>query len=121
MAIPLFLSSGALSMAAESLNLASFLSLFASTLVMAAVRVVLPWSTCPIVPMLQWGLSLLNTSFSPSALVVAMLLAGRFQAVIAHRKPCLEHSAGSLKASKLILPLVEVNQAIKAWSGGDVP
>ena len=30
----------------------------------AAVRVVLPWSTCPMVPMLQWGLSLLNTCFS---------------------------------------------------------
>ena len=28
------------------------------------MRVVLPWSTCPIVPMLQWGLSLLNTCFS---------------------------------------------------------
>merc|ERR1719370_57179 len=112
MAIPLFLSSGALSMAAESLNLASFLSLFASTLVMAAVRVVLPWSTCPIVPMLQWGLSLLNTSFSASTLVVAILLAGRFQAVMAQRKPCLEQSAGSLKASKLILPFKKCYQAV---------
>jgi hypothetical protein len=30
--------------------------------VIAAVNVVLPWSTCPIVPMLQWGLDLSNFS-----------------------------------------------------------
>ena len=30
---------------------------------MAAVRVVLPWSTCPMVPILQCGLSRLKTSF----------------------------------------------------------
>lgn len=36
-------------------------------LVMAAVSVVLPWSTCPIVPMLQWGLTLWNTFFSEGA------------------------------------------------------
>ena len=33
------------------------------TFVMAAVRVVLPWSTCPMVPILQCGLSRLKTSF----------------------------------------------------------
>ena len=34
-----------------------------NTFVIAAVKVVLPWSTCPIVPMLQCGLLLLNFSF----------------------------------------------------------
>ena len=33
------------------------------TLVIAAVSVVFPWSTWPIVPILQWGLSRWNTSF----------------------------------------------------------
>ena len=31
------------------------------TLVMAAVSVVLPWSTCPMVPMFKWGLVRLKT------------------------------------------------------------
>src|SRR5882724_7916632 len=44
----------------------------ASTFVMAAVSVVLPWSTCPIVPTLQCGLFRSNFAFaiarSPSSL-----------------------------------------------------
>ena len=35
-----------------------------SVFVIAAVRVVLPWSTCPIVPMLQCGLFLSNLAFA---------------------------------------------------------
>ena len=35
----------------------------ALVVVMAAVRVVFPWSTCPIVPTLQWGKLLSNFSF----------------------------------------------------------
>jgi len=38
--------------------------------VMAAVSVVLPWSTCPMVPMLQCGLILWNTFFSDGAAYV---------------------------------------------------
>ena len=34
------------------------------TFVIAAVRVVLPWSTCPIVPILQCGLVLSNLAFA---------------------------------------------------------
>lgn len=37
--------------------------------VMAAVRVVLPWSTCPIVPMFTWGLSLLYVFLASAAKV----------------------------------------------------
>jgi hypothetical protein len=36
----------------------------ANTLVMAAVKVVLPWSTWPIVPMLQCGLLRSNFAFA---------------------------------------------------------
>src|SRR5579885_382978 len=43
----------------------------ARILVIAAVSDVLPWSTCPIVPMLQCGLSRLNFSF---AMVFSILL-----------------------------------------------
>ena len=35
-------------------------TLSARVLVIAAVKVVLPWSTCPMVPMLQWALVLSN-------------------------------------------------------------
>src|SRR6478672_3094653 len=45
---------------------------FASTLVMAAVRVVLPWSTWPIVPTFTWGFDLSNF-----ALAIKMLLLRR--------------------------------------------
>ena len=37
---------------------------FASTLVIAAVSDVLPWSTCPIVPMLQCGFVRSNFAFA---------------------------------------------------------
>jgi hypothetical protein len=39
----------------------------AQTLVRAAVRVVLPWSTCPMVPMLQWGLLRVNVASARSS------------------------------------------------------
>ncbi len=51
MVIPLSLSSGALSM--ESYDVATAPPTFDSTRVIAAVNVVLPWSTCPMVPMLR--------------------------------------------------------------------
>ena len=35
-----------------------------NTFVIAAVNVVFPWSTCPIVPMLTWGLERSNFSFA---------------------------------------------------------
>ena len=47
-------SSGALSMASKAIAVPPLAS--ARTLVIAAVRVVLPWSTWPMVPTLTWGL-----------------------------------------------------------------
>lgn len=41
---------------------------------MAAVSVVLPWSTWPIVPILQWGLSLWKTFFTAAGAVAKCLL-----------------------------------------------
>src|SRR3984893_9893014 len=54
MVIPRSRSSGALSIWSKATNCAH--PLVASTLVIAAVRVVLPWSTWPIVPTLTCGL-----------------------------------------------------------------
>ncbi len=61
--MPLAFSSGALSIWSKgvkaTLGLAS-----ASTLVIAAVNVVLPWSMWPMVPMLRWGLVRSNFAFA---------------------------------------------------------
>ena len=55
MVMPRAFSSGALSIWSKAVK--ATLGFFsASTLVMAAVRVVLPWSMWPIVPTLLWGL-----------------------------------------------------------------
>src|SRR5438477_5635582 len=54
MVMPRSFSSGALSISSNGVKSARPLS--ASTLVMAAVRVVLPWSMWPMVPMFTWGL-----------------------------------------------------------------
>src|SRR5215218_5665388 len=58
MVMPLCLSSGALSICSKATSrlAGSSGTSLASTLVMAAVRVVLPWSTWPMVPTLRWGL-----------------------------------------------------------------
>src|SRR5882672_8638169 len=53
-------SSGALSIWSYARNFAN--PFFVSTLVIAAVSVVFPWSTCPIVPMFRCGL--FRTNFS---------------------------------------------------------
>src|SRR5690349_7931106 len=60
--MPRAFSSGALSMESKLRNL-TFGLFFPRTLVMAAVRVVLPWSMCPIVPILTCGLLRSNFSF----------------------------------------------------------
>ena len=60
--IPLSLSSGATSILSKSTFLASPKS--DKTLEIAAVVVVFPWSTCPIVPMFTWGLLLSNFSLA---------------------------------------------------------
>ena len=60
MVMPRSRSSGALSIWSYAMNCAP--PVFASTLVMAAVSVVLPWSTWPIVPTLTCGL--LRSNFS---------------------------------------------------------
>src|SRR2546425_8305313 len=64
MVMPRSFSSGALSI--ESNGLKSACPFSASTLVMAAVSVVLPWSMWPIVPMLTCGLFLSNFFFAIS-------------------------------------------------------
>src|SRR5438270_6221546 len=59
MVMPRAFSSGALSIWSKAVkDTLGFFS--ASTLVMAAVRVVLPWSMWPIVPTLRWGLERSN-------------------------------------------------------------
>src|SRR5215472_13542787 len=67
MVIPRSRSSGALSIWSYAVNWAS--PCLASTLVIAAVSVVLPWSTCPIVPTLTCGFVLSNFSLLISLLV----------------------------------------------------
>ena len=62
MVIPRSFSSGALSI--ESNERSSERPFLASTVVIAAVRVVLPWSTCPIVPTFTCGLDRSNFSFA---------------------------------------------------------
>src|ERR1700733_7444937 len=60
--MPRAFSSGALSIWSYAVNVA--LPVSARTLVIAAVSDVLPWSTWPIVPMLQCGLLRLNFSLA---------------------------------------------------------
>src|SRR5690349_8877458 len=60
--MPRSFSSGALSIWSNAVYLASFA--VASTLVMAAVSVVLPWSMCPIVPTFTCGLLRTNFCFA---------------------------------------------------------
>src|SRR5438045_7694970 len=71
MVIPRSRSSGALSIWSYARNLAKFF--LASTLVIAAVSVVLPWSTCPIVPTFTCGFVRSNLPF---AIVVPYSRAG---------------------------------------------
>src|ERR1700739_374438 len=59
--MPRAFSSGALSIESNDRNWIFGLC-FCNTFVMAAVKVVLPWSTCPIVPMFTCGL--LRSNFS---------------------------------------------------------
>src|SRR3569832_2880431 len=65
--IPRARSSGALSIWSYEVYLAA--PFMARTLVIAAVRVVLPWSTCPIVPILTCGLVRSNFCFAIMVLV----------------------------------------------------
>ena len=63
MVIPLSLSSGALSIISKA-TASPVPSLVFKVLVIAAVRVVLPWSTWPMVPILQCGFVLSNLAFA---------------------------------------------------------
>src|SRR5215469_5174281 len=65
MVIPRSRSSGALSIVSNARN-ATFGFVLASTLVIAAVSVVLPWSMCPIVPTFTCGLLRTNFCFAMS-------------------------------------------------------
>src|SRR5918993_60010 len=73
--MPRAFSSGALSIWSNATN-CTFGLFFASTFVIAAVNVVLPWSTCPIVPMFTCGLERSNFSFDifPSSYRYYLLL-----------------------------------------------
>ena len=52
-------------------------TLAANTLEIAAVKVVLPWSTCPMVPILQCGFVLSNLAFAILNILLKMMpLAG---------------------------------------------
>src|SRR5215472_15976185 len=63
MVMPRSFSSGALSIWSKAMYLLAALAL-ASTLVMAAVSVVLPWSMCPIVPTFTCGFVRSNFFFA---------------------------------------------------------
>src|SRR6185503_18147947 len=69
MVMPRSFSSGALSIWSKGVK--SAMPLSANTLVMAAVRVVLPWSMWPIVPMFTCGLLRSNFCLLMSLLLLA--------------------------------------------------
>src|SRR5579859_2157331 len=75
MVMPRSRSSGALSIESNARNCTLGLCL-ESTLVIAAVKVVLPWSTWPIVPMLQCGL--LRSNFAFAIVCLSRLLLAAF-------------------------------------------
>src|SRR5207244_11334976 len=64
MVMPRAFSSGALSISSNGVYGLSAGILSCSTLVIAAVSVVLPWSMCPMVPMLTCGLVRWNFAFA---------------------------------------------------------
>src|SRR5580698_6036403 len=64
MVIPRWRSSGALSIWSNAKVAFSVGNLSCSTFEIAAVRVVLPWSMCPMVPMLTCGLVRSNFAFA---------------------------------------------------------
>src|SRR5271168_3838591 len=64
MVMPRSFSSFALSIWSKGVNGLTAGILSCSTLVIAAVRVVLPWSMCPMVPMLTCGLVRWNFAFA---------------------------------------------------------
>jgi hypothetical protein len=64
MVMPRSRSSGARSIRANGTKELRLGRRSASTLVMAAVSVVLPWSTWPMVPIFRWGLSRQNGCFA---------------------------------------------------------
>ncbi len=61
--MPRAFSSGALSIESKARTVI-FGLFFANTFVIAAVKVVFPWSTCPIVPMFTCGFDRSNFSFA---------------------------------------------------------
>src|SRR5207244_1431117 len=81
MVIPRARSSGALSIESKARNSASPRS--ASTLVIAAVRVVLPWSMCPIVPTFTCGLVRSNFFLAMLALSLTSYLGRDFLSHVA--------------------------------------
>src|SRR6476620_11444346 len=66
--MPRAFSSGALSVWSNADASLRFGYLSCRTLVIAAVSVVFPWSMCPMVPMLTWGLGRLELGLGPGVL-----------------------------------------------------
>src|SRR5438270_1099683 len=73
MVMPRSRSSGALSIWSKATYLLVALAL-ASTLVMAAVSVVFPWSMCPMVPTFTCGFVLSNFFFAMSSMAPSAIL-----------------------------------------------
>src|ERR1700761_9196355 len=71
MVIPRSFSSFALSIWSKGVKGLRSGYLSCSTLVIAAVRVVLPWSMCPMVPMFTCGFVRSNLAFATGSLLVA--------------------------------------------------
>src|SRR5487761_2088574 len=108
--MPRAFSSGALSIWSYAVNVAP--PDFASTLVMAAVSVVLPWSTWPIVPTLQCGL--VRANFALAIFVVSVVPLGepvrgpsvaQLPAVVAEGLVRLRHPMG-------VFPLLHGGSAV---------
>src|SRR5690606_18936349 len=86
MVIPRSRSSGALSIPSNATALPPHTS--EHTRASAAVRVVLPWSPCPIVPTFPWGLERSNVSLAIEHLVQSLSNLSSFNDAIGHTRWC---------------------------------
>src|SRR3982751_4047250 len=96
--MPRAFSSGALSIESNARTWIFGLCL-AKTFVIAAVRVVLPWSMCPIVPMLTCGL--LRSNFFLLILFLEIVLSPAFRRPHVHVEP----PKGGTQNASYLLPL----------------
>src|SRR5215468_6327195 len=120
MVMPRAFSSGALSIWSKATNCAVPAS--ASTLVIAAVNVVLPWSTCPIVPMLQCGFVRSNFAFVMVTTLV-MLLSTSLQTGAGDgnrtRIASLEGWSSAIELHPQLLNRANTYAEVRWWRGKD--